>query len=68
MDVVRDTHLSVDDKRAILMNRAFDEYLFDQRGSAASETRWLRLQEIEQALHALERGMAAPDQGTTVAA
>jgi hypothetical protein len=68
MDVVRDPHLSVDDKRSILMNRAFDEYLLDQRAGNAGETRWSQLQEIEQALQALERGATAPAQEKSVAA
>lgn len=54
MDIVRNPQLSVDDKRSILMNRAFDEYLLDERASDAGETRWSRLQEIEQALLILE--------------
>jgi hypothetical protein len=53
MDIVRDPHLSVDDKRAMLMNRAFDEYLLDQRVGGGD-----RLREIEQALLALENGSA----------
>jgi hypothetical protein len=68
MDIVRDPHLSVDDKRSILMNRAFDEYLLDQRASDAGETRWSRLEEIEQALQALERGAGAQAQEPPVAA
>lgn len=56
MDIVRDPHLSVDDKRSLLMNRAFDEYLFDQDAAAGPGGRLSRLQEIEQALLALERG------------
>jgi hypothetical protein len=50
MDVVYDPHLSVDDKRSILMNRAFDEYASD-----SSPAGFARLQEIEKALQALER-------------
>ena len=65
-NIVRDPHLSVDDKRS-MMNRAFDEYLLDQRAGDAGETRWSRLQEIEQALQALERGAAAPAQDKPIA-
>jgi hypothetical protein len=36
------------------MNRAYDEYLLDQQTSADATTRWSRLQEIEEALLALE--------------
>lgn len=49
MDIVHDPHLSVDDKRAILMNRAYDVYLLDQRAGGG------QLRDIEQALFALER-------------
>lgn len=59
MDIVRDPHLCVDDKRSLLMNRAFDEYLLDQNASAGAGGRWSQLQEIEQALLALERGGGA---------
>lgn len=59
MDIVQDPHLSVDDKRSLLMNRAYEEYLLDQRGAAADPTPWSRLREIEQALIALEGGASA---------
>lgn len=59
MDVVRNPALSVDDKRSILMNRAYDEYLLDQRSDESGETRWSRLREIEEALWALEQAPAA---------
>ena len=50
MDVVRRSDLSVDDKRSILMNWAFDEYLRRQPDVTASS----RLAEIEQAFLVLE--------------
>jgi hypothetical protein len=56
LDIVRNPDLSLDEKRSILMNRAFDEYEHGERANGASETRWLRLREIEQALLELERG------------
>lgn len=52
LDVVRRSDLSVDDKRSILMNWAFDEYLVQQRRPDAGAPS--RLSEIEQALLALE--------------
>jgi hypothetical protein len=58
MDIVRDLKLTVDEKRSILMNRAFDEYLFYQRTPEATEIRWSRLKEIEQALTTLEHDAA----------
>ncbi len=63
MDVVRDPNLSVDDKRSILMNRAFDAYLLDEHAGEGGQTRWARLDEIDQALLALERrpGMVKED-------
>jgi ETC complex I subunit conserved region len=64
MDVVRDPLLSVDDKRSLLMNRAYDEYLSGDAGQSG----WQRLHEIEQALQALERGAAAPAGEGSVAA
>ena len=54
MDIVRDPNLSVDDKRSMLMNRAYDEYLLDQQ-APANGTHRLRILEIEAALFALER-------------
>ena len=59
MDIVRDPHLSVDDKRSLLMNRAYEEYLIDQRGGGGACPPWSRLREIEQALIALEGGVSA---------
>lgn len=50
LDVVRRSDLSVDDKRSILMNWAFDEYLRRQPDVTASS----RLAEIEQAFLVLE--------------
>lgn len=54
MDIVCDAALSADDKRSLLMNRAYDEYLLDQREGPGASTRSSRLQEIEEALLALE--------------
>lgn len=67
MDVVRDPNLLMDDKRSILMNRAFDEYLLDQRAGDAGEARWSQLQEIEQALQALERSAASAQEAPVAA-
>ncbi len=64
MEIVRDPHLSVDDKRSLLMNRAFDEYLLDQDAGSAEGTRWARLREIEHALLVLERGDVAAGERT----
>jgi hypothetical protein len=60
LDVVRRSDLSIDDKRSILMNWAFDEYLVQQRqGDAAARS---RLSEIEQAFLMLEgRACGAED-------
>ena len=55
MDVVQNPHLSLDEKRSILMNRAFDEYEHGGRASGAEGTRWSRLKEIDEALLELER-------------
>lgn len=52
LDVVRRSDLSVDDKRSILMNWAFDEYLVQQRQADAAAGS--RLSEIEQAFLMLE--------------
>jgi hypothetical protein len=41
------------------MNRAFDEYEHGERAIGASQTRWSRLREIEQALLEVERGAEA---------
>jgi hypothetical protein len=63
LDVVRRADLSDDDKRSILMNWAFDQYLILQRQSDSAAA--ARLSEIEEALLVLEgrgdRRMAAPD-------
>ncbi len=66
MDIVRDANLSVDDKRSILMNRAFDEYICGRHASESEES-WSRLKEIEQALQALERGQVAPAETRSMA-
>src|SRR5579875_125654 len=60
MDVVRDRTLSLDAKRSILINRAFTEYLIDQATSEGmpENNRPSRLDEVEQALLALEREVA----------
>lgn len=52
LDVVRRSDLSADDKRSILMNWAFDQYLILHRQSDAAAA--ARLSEIEEALLALE--------------
>jgi ETC complex I subunit conserved region len=52
LDVARRSDLSVDDKRSILMNWAFDQYLILQRQSDAAAA--ARLSEIEEALLVLE--------------
>lgn len=54
MDVLHRPSLSLDDKRSILMNWAFDEYLREQREPGYQATP--RLAEIDRALLALERG------------
>ena len=63
LDVVRRADLSDDDKRSILMNWAFDQYLILQRQSDCAAA--ARLSEIEEALLVLEgragRRTAAPD-------
>ncbi len=52
LDVVRRSDLSVDEKRSILMNWAFDQYLMQQRQPEASaET---QLSQIEKAFLVLE--------------
>lgn len=52
LDVVRRSDLSVDERRSILMNWAFDLYLLLQRQSDAAAA--IRLSEIEEALLVLE--------------
>lgn len=61
MRVVRDPALSLDAKRSILMNWAWNEYLIDQATNEGmpENSRPSRLDEIEQALLALERDVAA---------
>jgi hypothetical protein len=59
--VVCDPNLTVEDKRSILMNRAYDEYLLDQHARASGETRPSLLPEIEQALMMLEGGADRKD-------
>ena len=63
LDVVRRADLSEDDKRSILMNWAFDQYLILQRQSDFAAA--ARLSEIEEALLVLEGRAgcrtAAPD-------
>jgi hypothetical protein len=60
MDVVRDRTLSLEAKRSILMNWAWTEYLIDQaiREGMPESGRPSRLDEVEQALLALERDVA----------
>jgi hypothetical protein len=60
MDVVRDPTLSLDAKRSILMNWAWTEYLIDQATNEGmpENHRPSRLDEVEQALLALERPVA----------
>lgn len=57
MAVVADTHLSLDAKRSILMNWAWNEFLIDQATNEGmpENGRPSRLDEVEQALLALER-------------
>ena len=54
MDIVQDPELTVDDKRSILMNRAFDAYGHQQEH--AGGVGWSELQMIDEALRALECG------------
>jgi hypothetical protein len=60
MDVVRDPTLSTEAKRSILMNWAWTEHLIDQATNEGmpENGRPSRLDEVEQALHTLERRMA----------
>jgi hypothetical protein len=60
MGVVRDRTLSLDAKRSILMNWAWTEYLIDQATNEGmpENHRPSRLDEVEQALLALERPVA----------
>jgi len=61
MQVLADTALSVAAKRSILMNWAYTEYLIDQATNEGmpENGRPSRLDEVEQALLALERALAA---------
>ncbi|MEZ2409261.1 NADH dehydrogenase ubiquinone Fe-S protein 4 [Bosea sp. RCC_152_1] len=61
IDVVRDPMLSLDAKRSVLINWAFTEYLIDQATNEGmpENHRPSRLDEVEQALLALERGLTS---------
>lgn len=61
MDVVKDAGLALEEKRAILMNWVWTEYLIDQATNEGmpENSRPSRLHEAEQALLALEREVAA---------
>ncbi|WP_371851691.1 MULTISPECIES: ETC complex I subunit [Rhodoplanes] len=61
MQVLADAALSLDAKRSILMNWAYTEYLIDQATNEGmpENNRPSRLDEVEQALLALEREAAA---------
>lgn len=68
MDVVGDPTLSMETKRSILMNWAWTEYLADQatnEGMPENE-RPSRLDEVEQALLALERHADLRHRGVTI--
>ena len=58
---MRDRALSLEAKRSILMNWAWTEYLIDQATNEGmpENGRPSRLDEVEQALLALERGVVA---------
>ena len=60
MDVVRDRTLALDAKRSILIDWAWTEYLIDQATTEGmpENNRPSRLDEVEQALLALERSVA----------
>lgn len=64
MAVVHDATLSLDAKRSILINWAYTEYLIDQATNEGmpENDRPSRLDEVEQALLALERQVAADQQ------
>jgi len=72
MAVVRDPALALEAKRSILMNWAWTEYLIDQATNEGmpENNRPSRLDEVERALLALEREVAAArdDAGTRTAA
>ncbi len=67
MEVVADAALSLEAKRSILMNWAHTEYLIDLATSEGmpENNRPTRLDEVEQALLALERQVATNDAPTT---
>jgi len=69
MDVVGDPTLSLEAKRSILMNWAWTEYLADQATNEGmpENRRPSRLDEVEQALLALERHAGLGDRGVTIA-
>jgi hypothetical protein len=69
MDVVGDPTLSLEAKRSILMNWAWTEYLADQATNEGmpENQRPSRLDEVEQALLALERHAGLRDRGVTIA-
>jgi hypothetical protein len=64
--VVRDPSLTLEAKRSILMNWAWTEYLIDQATNEGmpENNRPSRLHEVEQALLALERAVAADRDGS----
>jgi hypothetical protein len=66
MDVVHDRTLTLEAKRSILMNWVWTEYLIDQATSEGmpENNRPSRLDEVEQALLALERAVAAERDGS----
>ncbi|WP_342640237.1 ETC complex I subunit [Rhodoligotrophos ferricapiens] len=67
LDVVRDRTLSLGAKRSILINWAFTEYLIDQATNEGmpENNRPSRLDEVEQALLALEREVAEDQRAST---
>ena len=67
MDVVGDQTLSLDERRSILMNWAWTEYLADQATNEGmpENQRPSRFYEVEQALIALERQEELPSGGVT---
>ncbi|UUP19543.1 ETC complex I subunit [Nitratireductor thuwali] len=69
MGVVRDPSLTLEAKRSILMNWAWTEYLIDQATNEGmpENNRPSRLDEVEQALLALEREVAADRNGSGAA-
>lgn len=66
MDLVRDLTLPLEAKRSILMNWVLTEYLIDQATNECmpENSRPSRLDEVEQALLALEREVAANRDGS----